>query len=151
MIRTASEIEKNIESACLLLNYFFSKNFMDKDMSVWIYPGNESDILEICLQNLERYRKERKRNRVLIISTEDIENSGDTDLISEKVTEEQMNCLLDWYTICHPTAWIYVVISLEKPYGREGKKWMDCYNRITKEMACVTGILNLAYEDNYDL
>ncbi len=147
MYRTAIEIEEKIEKACLLLNHFFSKHAMDNDMSIWFYPGGEKDVLDICINRIERYKSERGRKRLLIISTEDIDVLEHTDIYIEKVTEEQMSWILDWYVVCHPTAWIYLVISLEKPYGREGAKWINCYDKVSKDMACVTGILNLPYEE----
>lgn len=135
---------KRIASAILKLSTIYARFSSYDRMAIWIYKGGERDVLDMCLSKCERYRKEFSYDHIVLVS--DFVDVSESELPqgfeAVKATAEELDDLILWYAMCHPTG-NFSVISMVLPEGRNGYKWLEVFPDLDLQLACTTGILKL--------
>ena len=136
------EIIESVKKGMIVINTIIAEIDDINVCNIWICPNGLDEVYRQCYKYLAVYRKQKNIEKIVVITTSE-ESCGCEDIVIRVVKSQEMDCILEWYRICNPSNEKLVVLSIDKPSGREGSQWMKAFEGISLDDICKVGLLRL--------
>lgn len=136
------EFIKSVKKGMIIINTIIAEIDDINVCNIWICPNGLDEVYMQCCKYLPVYKKQKRIKKIVVITTTD-EGCICEDTEIRAMKSQEIDCILNWYSICNPSNEKIVVLSIDKPSGREGSQWMAAFEGISLDDICKVGLLRL--------